>query len=40
MIYDAEVAANDAKRNIRLLDKKFVSQVDAQANQIMQRAEV
>lgn len=38
MIYDAEVSANDAKRNIQLLDKKFVSQVDNEADQIMKRA--
>lgn len=35
MIYDALVAANDAKRSIRLLDAKFVSQVDNEADQIM-----
>lgn len=38
MIYDAEVAANEAKRTVRLLDKKFVAQVDAEADQIMKRA--
>ena len=38
MIYDAEVSANEAKRNIRLLDKKFVSQVNAEADQIMRSA--
>ena len=38
MLYDAEVAANDAKRNIRLLDKKFVSEVDNEADQIMKQA--
>ena len=38
MIYDAEVAANDAKRTIRLLDKNYVSQVDQEADQIMKRA--
>jgi hypothetical protein len=38
MIYDAEVAANEAKRTIRLLDKKFVSQVDNEADQIMKQA--
>lgn len=34
-IYDAEVAQNEAKRIIRLLDKRFVSQVDAEADNLM-----
>lgn len=38
MIYDQMVADNEAKRQIRLLDPKFVSQVDSQADSLMKRA--
>lgn len=40
MIYDAEVAANEAKRQIRLLDKQYVSQIDTEADADLRRAEV
>ena len=39
-IFDAEVAANEAKRQIRLLDKSYIPQVDNEADKIQQRAEV
>jgi hypothetical protein len=38
MVFDAEVAANEAKRSIRLLDKKYIAQLDNEADTIMQRA--
>lgn len=34
-IYDWEVSQNEAKRNIRLLDKRFVDQIDAEMDEIM-----
>jgi hypothetical protein len=38
MIYDQMIADNEAKRQIRLLDPKFVSQVDVEADSLMKRA--
>ena len=38
MIYDQMVADNEAKRSIQLLDPKFVTQVDAEADTIQQQA--
>lgn len=38
MIYDAEIAANEAKRPIRLLDKRYVAQIDNEADTIMRLA--
>jgi len=36
-IYEWEMAQNEAKRTIRLLDKKFVDQIDAELDAIMKR---
>jgi len=38
MIYDYEVAQNDAKRQIQLLDKNFVAALDVEADKIQKRA--
>jgi hypothetical protein len=34
-IYDYEVAKNEAKREIRLLDKRFVSQIDSEMDALL-----
>jgi len=36
-VYDFEMARNEAKRSIRLLDANYVDQVDAEADTLMQR---
>jgi hypothetical protein len=34
-IYDWEVSVNEAKRQIRLLDKTFINQIDAEMNRLL-----
>lgn len=36
-IYDWEISQNESKRRIRILDNKYVSQIDAQADSIMKQ---
>ena len=36
-VYDWEISTNEAKRRIRLLDAKYISQIDAEADAIMKR---
>ena len=39
-IYDWEVAQNETKRHIQLLDKSFVDQIDSELDALMKRATI